>query len=618
MLSSQSNDFMTQTWSPSRPNTASAGQVHVRSQASIPVALSQTLQVGMGRPSSQSNARVQTPGFARSVSGGTLPLRQAATHSLKYAQANTKNKPTDFRKLTQGSTPRKIPAVEHRGVMIVQLRDLMDFIRGFALGPGGAISGWHDPRDGEQLYFDSINLYQVNHWVIKPLTQPTCCSYVEAVTMFPEQQRPSWFVSHWWGAPTWDFVKALEKHRDARREPHVTSTYWVCAFANNQNELGFDVTADPTQSSFFKALRICGGVLLVLEHGQQASPATALRRIWCCFEEAVVLLGHVGEKRLDIAAVKQGKAELLTDGLLEEDKRKGGLVAQTRREASFPSSVVMSGLNVHIFDAEASNPVDKNRILNSLAGRDLDKHLDPEQPIYEKVDNLLAARFGVAIMRQALQQVDRLSESDKRTYTEIMRRTLNQEAANLDFQSCERLTDSSIRMFCEMLPPTLQKLEVSFLNCPGLSKLAGLGSGLAMLENLDTVSIDFTNCTNLTSISEISQSLEGKQVKTLMLDLTGCKNLGSLSLPKDAANCREMAKFNLCCTNCTSLTSVDLQCIAKMTKLQKLRLDFSGCWSLHTDVWFSALSKYCNPNIDVAFHHADGSEVKWARITSDK
>ena len=29
-------------------------------------------------------------------------------------------------------------------------------------------------------------------------------------------QTPKWFVSHWWGEPVKDFVKALKKHAEVR------------------------------------------------------------------------------------------------------------------------------------------------------------------------------------------------------------------------------------------------------------------------------------------------------------------------------------------------------------------------------------------------------------------
>ena len=98
----------------------------------------------------------------------------------------------------------------------------------------------------------------------------------------------------------------------------------VCAYANNQHQLGKDIGNDPRESSFYQALALCDGVLVVLD-----AKATPFTRIWCAFEEATAVTmdsaARPGKGRflLDIATVPSGnpetqsenKAELLTDGL---------------------------------------------------------------------------------------------------------------------------------------------------------------------------------------------------------------------------------------------------------------------------------------------------------------
>ena len=54
---------------------------------------------------------------------------------------------------------------------------------------------------------------------------------------------------------------------------------FVCVCADNQHELGVDITVDPRESSFFKAMQKCDGVLLLLD-----AHATPFERSWCCFE----------------------------------------------------------------------------------------------------------------------------------------------------------------------------------------------------------------------------------------------------------------------------------------------------------------------------------------------
>ena len=59
---------------------------------------------------------------------------------------------------------------------------------------------------------------------------------------------------------------------------------WVCAYANNQHELGADIDKDPRKTSFYKAMAQCVGVLLIRD-----ANGTPFTRSWCCFEEAMVV-----------------------------------------------------------------------------------------------------------------------------------------------------------------------------------------------------------------------------------------------------------------------------------------------------------------------------------------
>ncbi len=41
--------------------------------------------------------------------------------------------------------------------------------------------------------------------------------------------------------------------------------YWVCAYANRQHDLGADLGSDPSKSSFNVAMKMAGGVFLVID-----------------------------------------------------------------------------------------------------------------------------------------------------------------------------------------------------------------------------------------------------------------------------------------------------------------------------------------------------------------
>ena len=79
----------------------------------------------------------------------------------------------------------------------------------------------------------------------------------------PEAQIPLWFVSHAWLEPIHLFLTCLRRH-STLRELRVPA-YWVCAYANNQHALEEAISNNPRKTSFYKAMRLCRGVLLVLD-----------------------------------------------------------------------------------------------------------------------------------------------------------------------------------------------------------------------------------------------------------------------------------------------------------------------------------------------------------------
>ena len=162
----------------------------------------------------------------------------------------------DFSELGTQKTP--IQKTELRAMTVDQLQQLIAFIDrhadkdGFLHDSNG--QPWLD-WEGKPLHKDRINLYDVTKYIIKPATAEQKCSYVELVAPAgTTSQEPKWFVSHWWGEPVKDFFEALKKHAEVRGLKK-TDAYWVCAYANNQHDLGSEIPTDPKESAFFKAMQ---------------------------------------------------------------------------------------------------------------------------------------------------------------------------------------------------------------------------------------------------------------------------------------------------------------------------------------------------------------------------
>ena len=66
----------------------------------------------------------------------------------------------------------------------------------------------------------------------------------------------------------------------------------MCAYANNQHDLSAEVTEDPAQTSFRKAIDLAQGTISIVD-----TNAVCFTRIWCDFEIACTLADELEEDR---------------------------------------------------------------------------------------------------------------------------------------------------------------------------------------------------------------------------------------------------------------------------------------------------------------------------------
>ena len=101
-----------------------------------------------------------------------------------------------------GKTAHTIQMTEKRGLRPHLLEKIVKFA-------DTHWQAWTDIGDpvysktaGDPWDIASLNLYQLNDWVIKPATEPHQCSLVELMCEpGTTEQTPTWFVSHCWCAP---------------------------------------------------------------------------------------------------------------------------------------------------------------------------------------------------------------------------------------------------------------------------------------------------------------------------------------------------------------------------------------------------------------------------------
>jgi len=113
-----------------------------------------------------------------------------------------------------------IPEVELRGISIKQLKTVYTEIEARC-----AKEKWTD-KDGHLLTPEKVCLYDISHRIIKKRTKSKRCSYVELITTGP--QKPTRFVSHWWGEPVIAMIRCLEQHCKDHELSEATTYYWIC------------------------------------------------------------------------------------------------------------------------------------------------------------------------------------------------------------------------------------------------------------------------------------------------------------------------------------------------------------------------------------------------------
>ena len=67
----------------------------------------------------------------------------------------------------------------------------------------------------------------------------------------------------------------------------------------------------------------------------------------------------------------------------------------------FPLKLSVRGLDIRLQDAEASMPIDRNRILNTITGRvpaNLGEEAHSTHPRYEHLNSLLRCRFAAVVL----------------------------------------------------------------------------------------------------------------------------------------------------------------------------------------------------------------------------
>eukprot|EP00930_Biecheleria_cincta_P097712 TRINITY_DN893_c0_g2_i1.p1 TRINITY_DN893_c0_g2~~TRINITY_DN893_c0_g2_i1.p1 ORF type:complete len:860 (+),score=149.62 TRINITY_DN893_c0_g2_i1:112-2691(+) len=392
---------------------------------------------------------------------------------------------TDFRKLrpAQAREPFcRMPDPKRRGITVAQLMRVVRFIQEYT-GPGDVLLFWCDRQLGKALHSKDMNFYTLCDWVIWPSTYSSRCSFAEFLAMNPAEQLPRWYASHWYGMPLMVFVQCLKDHCRVRCLPD-TCSYWLSAACVGQYKLGEELPADFRESSSFKVIQECDGMLFVVD-----TQLAVFRRRWCCFEAFMAL--QPDHKRIepplfDIAAACKNPqaslrlpntttAEISTDGLTDaelqqEEAGSSGWSAKAKREANFPLNVISQGMAVEVQASQASNCKDHFRILNLIAQRpspDLDEEPFDHHDSYDGFNAQLRSAFALAGWRQCVDQ--NIPDFDQLS-TLRLSRTVREDAKRLNLQlgfvHCGASFDNvKLKEVANAMSPSLKAIQLLISGC---------------------------------------------------------------------------------------------------------------------------------------------------------
>eukprot|EP00438_Fugacium_kawagutii_P032914 Skav221779 [mRNA] locus=scaffold2426:275619:277445:+ [translate_table: standard] len=460
--------------------------------------------------------------------------------------------------------PASALTVEERAILLSQLQGLMATM---TLRMSEKPSLMSTGAKSIPLSTSSCNLYDTMHHFIKPATKQRKCSYVELVAEGP--QLSQWFVSHWWGEPVVQFIACIEKHSHHRKLTEVP--YWVCAYANNQWQLGDELGADPRNSSFRRALDVSVGTLSILD-----DCATVYSRIWCDYEVYVTLNKGTWTTHLyDIYTWQQGEVVGLTDGVAPIDQRGASWWWEDKkhqREKNFPLDLAKAAMKIRVQQGEASVEEDRRRILHAICGTDLSggqvEEPPTEHPAYDGVNATLHARFALSTWVLALQHGE-----DVQSYARVLSAS-HLTRISLSFRSKSYVTDAMLMTLATALPKTLKELCLVITRCKKLSDEGILAVAAAMgnlpLEHLH-LDLAHSSLTDA-ALEAVCSNLPWRSLKHLWLSIGMNKEVTNLSVqhlanslascPPDSAVLQELF---VALVQCPKITGQSLHLLGSVT-----------------------------------------------------
>lgn len=396
--------------------------------------------------------------------------------------------------------------------------------------------GWKSSKDGRKLRPEDVNLYDLNKSLIMPLTKDRNCAFKELFTS--GASKPTYYVSHWWGESVLDFIRCCEYHAERYGLSAVEATYWVCAHANRQHDLGTDLGNDPAQSSFNRAMGLAKGVLLVCD-----IEAVVTSRIWVDYELYRTVRMNAG---LDVVIHANGSPHLIAAEPLPNESP----YQKNKREKDFPFEAVCNKLlSVKLQDGDSSEPIDKIRILNTMIDN---KPLD-SKGVLERVEkndtkdnkyindlNLFSQSNAALRAEMACKSVSVALSTDGQNYDNffgfdllkiIAKDKLRESIVLNDLTGLDSVTDSVLCTLIKLAGPSVKRFEIDVKGCRNITNKAI--RLISFPPTLQLLSLNFGYAKNITNDALIKLMKKiPTSLQCLDLDVCGFKDPAGKYLPE--------------------------------------------------------------------------------------
>jgi hypothetical protein len=261
------------------------------------------------------------------------------------------------------------------------------------------------------------------------------------------------------------FIACLEQfiadHKHLCFDEHTP--VWVCAYANNQHDVGAELSGSVLTSSFVRAIYMSDGTLTIAD-----ANGTVLTRAWCALE-VYVSVEQRGAAYLhniytagafeDLSGKPVGAMGLVS-GFAKPDINvdEGGGVPffKALREKQFPALLVAKAERFDLQLAEASQEADKAAIMEAV-GADA-----------RALNATLQVRFSIGLLPQMLEGGDpRLASFCTALKASVLR------ALSL-YSNRERVSAEAVRQVSDALPPSLVDLRAADIGNGAIGGVARL------------------------------------------------------------------------------------------------------------------------------------------------